>query len=802
MKELHSLLRRQLKAHVGGRLPDSPEWRALLEAVDEAYRQFDADRLMLERSLDLSSQELVEANKELRAILQLLPDVFFRIKPDGEILDGSVRSASKVFPSVRELIGTRLQDLPPRTYFEPFSRAVGEVVARKTRAVIEFAMDANGSTIYYEASLLPLVDTQIIVFIRDISQRRRVEEALRTSERKHRELADTLPETVFECDADGNILYLNATGLRDFGRTSADLARGLNIRDLINPDLRGHVAVEIERAMRGDAYEQEWLVHRRDGGVFPVFVQAIPVLQEGRPIGLRGIAINMAARKQAEMERARLHTAIEQAAESVMITDDRGSILYVNPAFERITGYAKEEVLGQNPRLLSSGKQDKGYYRHMWELLQQGHVWGGRLVDRRKDGTCFEWDSTISPVRDSDGAIVNFVAVSRDVTREVQLEEQLRQSHKMEAIGRLAGGVAHDFNNLLTVIIGNIELILPDLANDDPKRQSVTEIHEAALRAAELIAQLLAFGRRQVLHPKLIDLNAVVQRMETMFRRLLGENIVLQVRPEAALARIRADPTQMEQVLMNLTLNARDAMPGGGLLTIATGNASVDAEQAQRLGEIRPGLYVVLEISDTGTGMDAETLQHLFEPFFTTKDRGKGTGLGLATVYGIVKQSGGHVSVYSEPRRGSTFRVYLPLVGESGGQPAPEPQATGLVTGKETILVVEDEDLVRKLACSMLEKHGYKVLIARNGDEAVRMLARTREPIDLVLSDVVMPGMQVEDMANAIQAERPGLNVLYMSGHPESTITHLGLSRETLPLIKKPFTSMELCRRVREMLDR
>ncbi|HEY8240337.1 MAG TPA: ATP-binding protein, partial [Kiritimatiellia bacterium] len=296
-------------------------------------------------------------------------------------------------------------------------------------------------------------------------------------------------------------------------------------------------------------------------------------------------------------------------------------------------------------------------------------------------------------------------------------------------------------------------------------------------------------------------LNGVVDHMEKMFRRVLGENIDLQIRLAQDIGKVRADPTQMEQVLLNLALNARDAMPGGGMLSITTSNAAVDESHALRLGDVGPGTYVGLEISDTGTGMDAETRQHLFEPFFTTKERGKGTGLGLATVYGIVKQSGGHISVYSEPGNGSTFRVYLPRVEHPSDAAELEPPKVGLLSGHETILVVEDEDLVRKLTCAMLQKQGYKIIAARHGDEALRLAATYDGPIDLVLSDVVMPGIKVEEMAERILDQRPGLKLLYMSGHPESTIIHLGVFSGSMPLLKKPFTAAELGKKVRESLD-
>jgi diguanylate cyclase (GGDEF)-like protein len=382
-----------------------------------------------------------------------------------------------------------------------------------------------------------------------------------------------------------------------------------------------------------------------------------------------------------------------------------------------------------------------------------------------------------------------------------QSEEQLRQSQKMEAVGRLAGGVAHDFNNLLTAITGYSQLALNGLGDRDPVRKDIEEIRKAADRAASLTHQLLAFSRRQVLEPKVLDLNAVVADMETMLRRLIGEDIDLISILDPAAGQVTADPGQLEQVLLNLAVNARDAMPQGGKLVIETANAELDEAYAARHVAVRPGPYVMLAVSDTGHGMDAETRARVFEPFFTTKEPGKGTGLGLSTVYGIVKQSGGHIWVYSEPEHGTTFKIYLPRVEDAAETPVPHAQPLTPAGGAETILLVEDDGGVRSLARRVLESKGYRVLEARQGDEALAISAWYDGPIALMLTDLVMPGKGGRELARCFASVRPDMRVLYMSGYTDNAIFQQQVFDPGTAFLSKPFTPDELARKVREVLD-
>jgi PAS domain S-box-containing protein len=505
-------------------------------------------------------------------------------------------------------------------------------------------------------------------------------------------------------------------------------------------------------------------------------------------------------RKRAAETTAVLVHAAEQATEALIITDPRGSITYVNPAFERITGWKRDEVLGRNPRILRSDQHDGAFYRRMKEVLARGEVWKGRLVNRRKDGTLFEDEATISPVRDGAGRIVNYVAITRDTTNEARLARQLFQAQKMEAIGRLAAGVAHDFNNLLGVITGYGESLNLQLSTTDPLKDEVDQILKAAERAANLTRQLLAFGRKLVLRPEVLDLNGVVSGLEKMLLRLISEDVELVTRLEPGLANVEADPGRIEQIVMNLVLNARDAIPAGGKITIETRNTDLETSFASSIPSAPSGPFVMLAVTDTGSGMDAVTQSHVFEPFFSTKEVGKGTGLGLSTIDGIVNQSGGFVSVDSEVGVGTTFRVFLPRV-EAAAEPTLEAKLGPLLGGSETVLLVEDEPAIRELLRKVLSANGYTVLSAAEADEAVRVAEAHDGPIDVLITDVVMPGLSGPKLADLLVRSRPATKVLFVSGYSDEAVRQHGLAGAGRAFLGKPFGLDLVLRTLRELLD-
>jgi two-component system, cell cycle sensor histidine kinase and response regulator CckA len=491
--------------------------------------------------------------------------------------------------------------------------------------------------------------------------------------------------------------------------------------------------------------------------------------------------------------------AIEQMVEMLVITDCDGKILYCNPAFEKITGYSKNETVGQNPRFLQSGKHSAEFYCQLWSTIKQGGVWKGRLINRKKDATFYDQDSTISPIRDASGEISGFVALNLDVTEKLELERQYLEAQKLESVGRLAGGLAHDFNNLLTVINGYADFLLQQLDADDPSRHYAEEIVKAGAHAASLTKQLLAFSRKQIVEPRVLDLNHVIRGAVSMLRRLIGEDIALGTHLASFPGRVMADPEQIHQIIMNLVINARDAMPGGGSIDIRTSDIDLGKDAASKHPDAKPGSYVLMSVTDTGHGVAEAVRPRIFEPFFTTKEVGKGTGLGLSTVYGIVRQSGGWIELWSEVGIGTSFNVYLP---QNNGYLLPEPLTIGARPhhGGETILLVEDHDAVRSYTRDALEKWGYRVIAVSNGDQAIRVATDSVEEIHLLLTDVVMMGMNGHELSQRLIGLRPNLKVVFLSGHTSDLLGQRGLP-DGMAFLQKPFSPDEIAAKVRKALD-
>jgi PAS domain S-box-containing protein len=492
---------------------------------------------------------------------------------------------------------------------------------------------------------------------------------------------------------------------------------------------------------------------------------------------------------------------LESASQAIVSIDKAGRIVLANRRTEEMFGYSRDELLGARIEILLPESKRASHGRDRDGYFAQPHVRpmgiGMDLAGRKRDGAEFPVEVSLSYIETGDGRFA--IAFVSDISQRKRLEEQLNQSQKMEAVGRLAGGVAHDFNNMLTVISGYTRMILDELSPLDPLREYADEIGKAADRAGAITNQLLAFSRRQVIMPRVISVNSVISQTEKMLRRLLGEDIQLGLELHPEVSNIKADPTQIEQAIVNLAVNARDAMPTGGQIFIETANVHLDETYAKSHLGVQPGDFVMIAMTDTGHGMDAATRQRIFEPFFTTKEQGKGTGLGLATVYGMIKQSGGDIWVYSEPGKGTTFKLYFPRAVEGVAERTDSNNGATTHAGNETVLVVEDEKPVRDLTVRMLQQLGYKVLSAASGAEALEISNSFSGKIALLLTDVVMPQMSGQQVADVLLGTRPDLKVLYLSGYTESTVIHHGVG-SGVDFLPKPFSRETLSKKLAEMM--
>ena len=645
-----------------------------------------------------------------------------------------------------------------------------------------------------------------VALAHDVTERRRAEAERDRLLAQLRLQIERMPLAYLLTGADLRYTRWNQAAERMFGFVEAEVLGKHPFEILVPPQSQEFVGSLFDRLRAGDMNAHR--VSRnltRDGRLITCEWYNTPLMDEnGTFTGLLSLAQDVTVRLEADETLRLRDRAIQAVTQGIVIADaDRPDdpIVYVSPSFERITGYARDEVLGKNCRFLQGKDTDREAVAVVRKAVSEARPCMVELLNYRKDGSTFWNELSLSPVRDPEGRLAHFIGVLTDVTERRLLEAQYRQAQKMDAIGQLAGGIAHDFNNLLTIITGYSDLLLQQMRHGDPNLELVEEIHRAGERSASLTRQLLVFSRKQVVAPKVVDLQAVVIDAEKMLRRLIGEDIRLETRLGTRLLLVRADPGQLDQVLMNLAVNARDAMPRGGRLTIATGVVELDGDYTRVRVGVRPGPHALLSVSDTGGGMTPEVMGRIWEPFYTTKGVGNGSGLGLSVVHGIVEQAGGFIEVESAPGVGTTFEIYLPSVEGSTEFQQGSADARCPPRGNETILVVEDEDGVRTLTRHVLVERGYAVLEASDGDEALSVADRHQGPIHLLMTDVVMPGPGGRELADRILATRPGTKVLYVSGYTDDAIVRHGVLEEQVSFLQKPFSTLALACKVREVLD-
>ncbi|MFO0947325.1 MAG: PAS domain S-box protein [Planctomycetota bacterium] len=663
--------------------------------------------------------------------------------------------------------------------------------------------DGRSVWVHKFTALLPKdsdAPSNMMALVTDITERRAAEQSLRESEERYRKLMDVLPGAVF-VHANDEIVFCNPAFVRLMGVERADALLGKSPFDIVPSDYHSLLRSRIDKMRRSHDPLPGVEMHllRPDGRTVPVYSVATAFS------GFGPHAILVACSDLTERERSiqLLRSVMDSVTDAILTIDEHGIIQSSNPGSERSFGYSEIELVGKNVKLLMPPPYNEEHDDYIANYLRTGvarMIGSGREAEGlRRDGTRFPVEITITEFQ-IDGER-RFTGVLRDITARQRLEAELQQAQKMEAVGRLAGGVAHDFNNLLTIINGYSDMLLTKMPDPTTASEFIVAIRDAGNRAARLTQQLLAFSRKAVVEPRSLDLNEIVAQSAKLLLRLIGEDILLSVLTDPNLPRIRADSGQIDQLIMNLVVNARDAMPKGGRLTIETKPITIAPDDAKGHVDVKPGKYARLAIADTGHGMPEEVKCRIFEPFFTTKGIGKGTGLGLAVVHGVVTQCGGYVEVRTIVGEGTTFYLFFPAVAGEAETPAP-PDRSPPAHGKETILLVEDEDSVRIIARRALESQGYRVLASARGTEALRLAENFAEPIDMLVTDIVMPEVGGRQLAESIKELRPNILVLYMSGYTDDSVVHHGVLEANDAFLQKPFTPQTLARKVRAILDR
>ena len=712
----------------------------------------------------------------------------------------------------KEFFPKKFKDWAGLIHHDDMDRVLGEIDSLKNgrieESLLEFRFQSFKGDYRWLLSRSRIVGrlndgsvTRIVGTHTDITNRKHTEKILQESEERYRKLVNLSPDGILVHDGSVVVMTNPAAALILGANTPGELI-GYRVLDLVHQDYRHPVEKRISSALDDDRLQPmvEETFLRLDGSSVDVEASAVPI-RTGTSNLVQVTFRDITARLLAQQSLRRLATAVGQSAESIMITNAAGLIEYVNPAFEKTSGFSADDVLGKTPSILKSGLQNNDFYAGLWNRISSGMIWKGRLINKRKDGTLFHEEATISPVRSDSGEITNYVAVKRDITQEVEMQKQLIHSQKIQAIGTLAGGIAHDFNNLLQITQGYSELLLSQMSDKDRGYQEISKISLASQRGSALVKRLLTFSRKIEPNKKPVDLNQLIVQTTQLLERTIPKMINVRLDLDSNIRTINADSAQIEQVLMNLAINARDAMPDGGDLVIATSNV-VLGEQSNMFQEgLYEGDYVLVKVSDTGQGMEPEIIDRIFEPFFTTKEVGAGAGLGLPTVFGIVKQHGGAILCDSVSNVGTTFRIYLPSMEYS----VERSQRNGVRSqtgGSETVLIVDDEDFVRELAGEVLKSAGYSVLLASNGIQALQIIDEQYKDIDLILLDLIMPGLSGKSVLREIMTHHENAKVIVASGFSGGESEEMVMSMGAAGFINKPYENNYLLARVREALDK
>jgi len=763
--------------------------------------------------LDSQKADLRQQLLFSRVLIETIPYPLFYKNVQGVFLGCNKAFEAYIGLSAQELVGKTAFDFQPSNLAEVYQKADEELLENQGIQIYETSVifaDGLRHDVIFHKGVYPAADGTpggIVGTMLDITERKRSEEAHQKTQRQMRSILDAAGEGIYGVDLVGRVTFINPAAAMMSGWSQEELlgAHQHSVLHHTKPDGTPYPVQEcpIYAAFKDGKQHivSDEVFWKKDGSSFPVEYVSNPIIEGGVLVGAVVVFKDTTERRQAEEQLLKLSQAIMQSPVAVIITDTKGKIEFVNLAFTQVTGYEPHEIIGQNPRLLQSGQTNPEVFINLWNTIASGRVWAGELHNRTKSGDCFWERATIFPIRDMAGKITCFMSFKENISEQKKLEAQLRQAQKMEAVGQLAGGVAHDFNNILTVIIGYGELLQRSLPKGDPKRDQMDQILNAGNRATQLTRSLLAFSRKQLMVLVPTDLNSLAKKHTQFLTRIIGEDVTLENDFDAEPLMILADAGQIEQVLMNLAANARDAMPGGGTLSIRTQTVHLGKEFYREHGYGPPGSYVLLTVSDIGMGMDQEMQKKVFEPFFTTKELGRGTGLGLSTVYGIVKQHGGYICVSSEPGLGTTFSIYLPLI-EANDEKLPCLAPPMPLGGSETILLAEDDPAVRDLVQTVLSGFGYQVLQAQDGHEAVDLFSRYVGRIDLALFDVIMPKKSGKQACDELRKLDPSIKVLLLSGYTADMIESRGGLVDGVDLLMKPVQPMELARRVREMLDR